>query len=209
MQRAQYQLANADNSYLRTHSLRESIRIRIHSATIGRAHNHLRCTAQIFHGGVQLGKTLSVPLTATRSMRVEGNHRTAVVIDCASHSSDSFVFLHSLHAAQTVYRAEFNCWLQHDDVTYRNLPRAARIIFKLFSKNNHPAGWCGMPMFGFDHAVRTGRIQLRLWPSECPTPNATSLQVIACCGKPFNLCFVVSLLSTHSHGNVWLVEHVR
>lgn len=71
MQRAQYQLANADTSYLRTHSLREPIRIGIHSATIGRAHNHLRCTAQVLHGGVQLGKTLSVPLTPTRSVRVE------------------------------------------------------------------------------------------------------------------------------------------
>lgn len=78
---------------------------------------------------------------------------------------------------QSLYRAEFNCWVQLDEVTYRNLPQAARIIFKLFSKNNHPAGWCGMPLFGFDHSLRTGVLKLRLWPNDCPTPNATSLEV--------------------------------
>ena len=63
-----------------------------------------------------------------------------------------------------------------DTILFSQLPRATRVILKLFSKNNHPIGWVGCHLFTFDHQLRTGGVKLQLWPGECPTENATSLE---------------------------------
>ena len=39
------------------------------------------------------------------------------------------------------------------DVPLVMLPQATRVIFQLYSKNRHPAGWTGCPIFGFSHSV--------------------------------------------------------
>ena len=73
-------------------------------------------------------------------------------------------------------KCEFDQSLRLDSLRFSNLPQACRVIFSLYSKNNHPIGWCGMTLFTFDHILKTGQFQLNLWDGECPSPNVPSLQ---------------------------------
>jgi len=73
-------------------------------------------------------------------------------------------------------KAVFEESLVDDGVSFAQLPRATRIILQLRSKHKHPIGWVGCNLFAFDHQLRTGNVKLQLWPGECPTPNATSLE---------------------------------
>ena len=66
--------------------------------------------------------------------------------------------------------------MRDDSIKFSQLPRATRVILKLWSKNNHPIGWVGCHLFAFDHQLRTGGVKLQLWPGACPTANATSME---------------------------------
>jgi len=123
-------------------------RLKIGQAFIAKSHNHLKCTMQVLHGGVQLGPTLTTELATTHPVR------------------------------GTLRRCDFQSWLEFDDMLVSNLPQACRVIFQLYSKNNHPVGWCGLTLFTFEHTLKTGHIELNLWDGECPSPSVPSLQNI-------------------------------
>jgi hypothetical protein len=139
--------------YTPLYKVRDPFRLRIKHAFFAKSHNHLKCTMQVFHGGVQLGQTLVTELTPSRSMH--GNMR----------------------------RCDFDSWLQYDDVALCNLPQACRLIFQLYSKNNHPAGWCGLTLFTFEHTLKTGVLELNLWDGECPSPHVPQLQNVGAAGE--------------------------
>lgn len=83
------------------------------------------------------------------------------------------------HLHSGLRRCAFEYWLQLDDVSVATLPQGCRVIFQLYSKNNHPVGWCGLTLFTFGHTLKTGHIELNLWDGECPSPNVPSLQNVS------------------------------
>jgi phosphatidylinositol-4,5-bisphosphate 3-kinase catalytic subunit alpha/beta/delta len=60
-----------------------------------------------------------------------------------------------------------------------NLPQACRVIFQLYSKNNHPVGWCGLTLYTYEHTLKTSHIELNLWEGECPSTSVPSLQNVS------------------------------
>lgn len=64
--------------------------------------------------------------------------------------------LHEARQFSGVRKCEFDHWLKYETIRFSMLPQACRVIFSLYSKNNHPVGWCGMTLFTFDHLLKTG-----------------------------------------------------
>jgi hypothetical protein len=128
------------------HAVPDLFCIRIGSALVSKAHNHLRCVMRVYHGGVLVQEEQSTPLRPSAQ--------------CSGVS---------------VRKCEFNQWLKYDGLRCCSLPQACRVVFSLLSSNGHPAAWCGMTLFTFDHLLKTGEFQLPLWDGACPSPNVPSL----------------------------------
>lgn len=136
--------------YTPIYQVHEPFRIKLGYAIFGKVHNHLKCNMQIFHGGVQFGATRSTEVVPSTKL---DNKISGGLLKCT-----------------------FDTWIRYDDITFGNLPQGCRVIFNLYSKNNHPVGWCGLTLFNFEHVLKTGLCELSLWDGECPTPNVPSLE---------------------------------
>jgi hypothetical protein len=152
-----------DSKFTAIQDVEDNFRIKIDTASITKdfstakkEHRHIRCTAQLYHGGVKLGQPMEVGNQSTT--REEQKLGPAIV------------------TAIFGKKKQQGCWVENETVKFQNLPHATRIIFQLYSKNGHPCGWTGCNLFRFDHRLRSGKLTLCLWDGECPTPNATALE---------------------------------
>ncbi|GMH94167.1 hypothetical protein TrST_g4028 [Triparma strigata] len=163
-----------DSKFIPIQDVTQNFRINIKSATtaktfsaVGKEHRHIACKAQLYHGGVKLGKEMVVSNTQTTK---------------TTHPNDKNMNLLKATFGAEAYGGDFNvfesngAWISNADVKFKNLPHGTRIIFQLFSKNGHPCGWTGCNLFQFDHRMRSGVAKLQLWPGECPTSNATAME---------------------------------
>lgn len=136
--------------YTPIYKVQMPFRLRLGYAMFKKSHNHLKCTMQVLHGGIQIGPTLTTDLRDTILIEGIGTRK-----------------------------CDFNVWMQVTDMSFSQLPQGCRIIFNLYSKNNHPVGWCGLTLFNFDQTLKTGELQLHLWDGECPSPSVPALQNIS------------------------------
>ena len=141
----------------------EPFKINIRSCTTAKSFSvakktpkHITCTAQLYHGGNRLGRTMQVGFVETQ---------------CCAGSPD---------ASNMFVKADFGksgTWTVCDEVLFSSLPHGTRIIFQLYSKNGHaPCGWTGCNLFQFDHSLKQGCHKLNLWEGECTTPNVASME---------------------------------
>jgi hypothetical protein len=145
-----------------TYTLDENFKLNIRKFTTARlfsdakkVHRHVRCTVTLYHGGKRLGKMMSVDGNPT----IKKTHPT--------NSNDTLV--------TADFGAGTGQWVT-SSIPLCNLPHGTRIIFQLHSKNGHACGWTGCNLFEFDHSIRQGSHNLRLWPGECPTSNVTAME---------------------------------
>jgi len=150
-----------DSKFTAIQDVQDRFKIKVKTAkitkdfsTAKKEHRHIRCTAQLYHGGVKLGSPMEVGNQSTTRERREG-------VDVVT----------ALFGKEGV-----GSMVESDTVLFKNLPHATRIIFQLYSKNGHPCGWTGCNLFRFDHRLRSGKMTLNMWKGECPTPNATALE---------------------------------
>lgn len=59
----------------------------------------------------------------------------------------------------------WNQWLMAP-ISYYNVPLACRIMFKVAYSDGTLIGWAGLPLFSYDHEMRTGKVRLRLFETE-------------------------------------------
>jgi len=124
-------------------------------SSVKKAHRHVSCTINLYHGGKRLGQVMNVSGNTTRKL------------EHPNESSDALV--------TAEFGAGTGTWVT-STINFNALPHGTRIIFQLYSKNGHPCGWTGCNLFEFDHSMKQGSHNFRLWPGECPTPNATSME---------------------------------
>ena len=135
--------------YTPIYKVRTPLRLRLGHVLFARKHNHLKCNIKVLHGGVKIGE---------------------VTTDLVSTVP--------LVGSTGIRRGDFDQWIEFDEMNVGDLPQACRVIFQLYSKNNHPAGWCGFTLFTYEHHLKTGDFELSLWDDECPSPNVPALQNI-------------------------------
>ena len=148
---AMYSMRNrlSNMEYTPIYKVRTPFRLRLGHVLFARKHNHLKCNIKILHGGVLVGEKTTALVT---TVPLGGN--------------------------TGIRRCDFDKWIEFGEITVGDLPQACRVIFQLYSKNNHPVGWCGMTLFTYDHHLKTGDVELNLWDDECPSPNVPALQNI-------------------------------
>jgi len=145
-----------------TYTLDEHFKLNIRKFTTAKSfsdckkvHRHVKCTINLYHGGKRLGNVMSI----------DGNPTTKIT--------------HPNNPNDVLVTGEFGAgtgsWVT-SSIPLRNLPHGTRIIFQLYSKNGHPCGWTGCNVFEFDHSMKKGSHNLRLWPGECPTSNVTAME---------------------------------
>lgn len=133
--------------YTPIYKVHTPFRIRLGHVLFARKHNHIKCNVKILHGGVCFAQV------------------TTELVDAVPLGGD-----------KGLRQCNFDKWLEFADLAVGDLPQACRIIFQLYSKNNHAAGWCGMTLFTYEHHLKTGDVELNLWDDECPSPNVPALQ---------------------------------
>ena len=156
---------------------RGHFRVHIGGLTFARPHNHILLTAQLYHGGVPIGSLMETPMVTTQVAR-DGGREVYVrsLTDGTGWADEDKKSAANNTVRCGVRHANFDIWLEEPSVQLSALPQATRIIFQLSSKNKHGAGWTGCSLFGFNHQLIVGKRSLRMWPGECPTPNATTLE---------------------------------
>ena len=129
-----------------------NVHLRRRSTFLGMAAKDvLQVRAEVFHGHEQL----------TDAMETRANSRASVTRKGAKTKSG--------YAAETV----FDEWLV-SNVVLKHMPRATRIIFTVY-RNDAAVAWAGVDMLEFNHHMKTGSYELKLWRGPCPTPSSTSL----------------------------------
>ena len=136
----------SNNKSIPAYRLKDPFRFKILNVLFPKSNNHVKCSISIFHAGLQFGKTITTDKYPTQLKGL------------------------------SLRRCEMNQWVDFADVTVRNLPLATRIIFQLYSTNNHPLGWCGMTVFNFERELKTGLIQMHIWDGACPSPLTSALE---------------------------------
>jgi len=140
------------------YKFKEILKFKIGHVIFEKAHNHLKCSIQVFHGDIQFGKTKHTALYPTNSIIEE----TASIMGQL--------------AVNYVKRCDFDCMIDFSDsgLKYSDIPLGARVILNFYSKNNHPVGWTGFTFFDFEQTFKTGENKFTLFEGECKSPLNTS-----------------------------------
>ena len=67
---------------------------------------------------------------------------------------------------QAVGSVIWNQKLVFENVAFRDLPTATRVVFNVYTKEG-PAGWAGLNLFTYQRELKMGAIVLKMWPGEC------------------------------------------
>ena len=73
--------------------------------------------------------------------------------------------------ARPVVSAMWGQWLPAC-IRFCNLPTATRVVFKVTYKDGTTAGWAGCSAFKYDNALRTGKLDLRMWSGDTTPEKA-------------------------------------
>jgi CRP-like cAMP-binding protein len=115
------------------------------SKKIKNSRNSFTVEATLWHGGVQMSKTVeSTPLKGSLN-----NGLAAISWEESNPFLDTGIPVH-------------------------NLPRATRAIFTV-RNHGKAVGWCGCLIFDFKNYMLRGNLNLFMFPGECPSPLAISL----------------------------------
>eukprot|EP01034_Spumella_vulgaris_P021326 gene21326-27356_t len=89
------------------------------------------------------------------------------------HNTD-LLHTYPLNGSIAVMKCDINAEIEFAGVSYSQLPVTAKIVVQLFSKNNHPAGWCGIDLFQFNRVLRTNEVQVCMWDGAYPSTASQS-----------------------------------
>ena len=150
-----------DGSFIRVSELSEPFCVSIRAAEFAHPSTSVWCSVKLYHGNVLLSDEVM------RSGEVLAEPIPEKFLDDAAEDEASLPVQFRL--------AVFNCTLHTPSSSFAQLPRATRVIFELYAEEGgaeegaaEAIGWVGCELFGFDHSLRTGRHDLKLWPGACP-----------------------------------------
>jgi hypothetical protein len=126
------------------YQLRVPFRLKLGGALLNRVNNHVKCTVQIFHGGVQTGSTKVSQLVPTSQTQLKAANM-GIGIGGSFESTATATATAAAESDGVLRKCSFNEWVDFSDVSLNvgDIPYACRLIFNFYSKNNHALGWCG------------------------------------------------------------------
>ena len=121
---------------------------------------------------------------------------------------------------QAVGSVIWNQKLVFENVAFRDLPTATRVVFNVYTKEG-PAGWAGLNLFTYQRELKMGAIVLKMWPGECTADmvgtrrrRVRSVQLLAADTRhqrTLSLCaggrVHVNEQSRRRRGDYWRVDH--
>ena len=105
-----------------------------------KSNRHLRCAVQFYVGSQPYGPPFTTPSMATYPVSGGGDMR----------------------------RCDFKQEVAMQNISLRNLPVAAKVVFTFESTNHHPVLWCGLHLFDYQRRLVQGELDLQMWDGGVP-----------------------------------------